>query len=81
MMGKYWKSIVAGLGALALVANELAEALAEGYGDGVWETSDTVTAAGAVITAVLVYLKANTTPGGNNVLLVPHTPRVPHDGG
>lgn len=57
---RYWKTIVAALGAIVVIGNEIAEAVTTAYGDGKFETNDAVTVAIAVITAIGVYAKANT---------------------
>lgn len=58
----YWKTIVAVIGAVVIVGNDIVEAVSNGYGDGRWDANDTVTAVLAAATAIGVYTKRNTPP-------------------
>lgn len=57
---RYWKTIVAVVGAAVVIGNEVAEAVSTAYGDGKFETNDAVTIGIAVATAIGVYAKRNT---------------------
>lgn len=61
-LARYWKAVVAALGAAVVIGNEVVEAVSTGYGDGTWQANDTVTAVIAVATAAGVYAKSNAAP-------------------
>ena len=58
-LAHYWKAVVAVLGAVVAVGNAVAGAVNEGYGDGTWDTADTLLVVIAFATAMVVYAKAN----------------------
>lgn len=58
-IGHYWKTIVAALGGVIIVGNQVADSVSTGYGDGTWDVQDTVTAAVAAGTVFGVWWKEN----------------------
>lgn len=61
---RYWKTVVALLGVVVAVGNRVVEVVNDGYGDGKWDSADTVAVIIGVATVLGVYAKANTPPAG-----------------
>lgn len=60
-IARAWKAVVAVLGAIVIIGNQVATVVVDGYGDGAWTAEDTLTTGLALLTALGVYLKANQT--------------------
>lgn len=63
-ISRYWKTVVAVLGAVSVVGAEVVQAIANGSSDGTFDTTDGITVALVILTAIGVYAKRNVTPAG-----------------
>lgn len=63
-ISRYWKTVVAVLGAVVIVGTEVVQALDNGAADGTLDQSDVIKIVVAFATALGVYAKKNVAPVG-----------------
>lgn len=61
----YWKAVVAAVGAVVVVGNQVVGALNDSSADGSLSSNDWITIAVVALTAVGVYAKANESPSSD----------------